>query len=99
MSIVRDYTLMTPDEVRQYIPDMQALGVSKVARTSAGFTGQYLLNGASILDRNPQGSQITWRRTRSNFIYRHMQQYKQNPTKRRKLALIAWAYMPRNVKM
>ena len=99
MSVVRDYTLMSPDEVRQHLPDMQALDVSKVARSSAGFTGQYLLNGASVLDNNATGSKITWRKTRANFIARHLAQYRENPTKRRKLALIAWAYMPRNIKL
>ena len=94
MSIVREYTLMSVDEIRKYLPDIIALGVSKEARSPSGFLGQYMANGAAIMDRNPQGSNITWRKTRANFITRHMVQFRENPTKRRMLALIAWGYMP-----
>lgn len=60
--------------------------VSEVARSEGQFLSQYKKFG----ERLPQD----WIIKRHNFIKRHLVQYKQNPTPRRKLALIAWAYMP-----
>ena len=36
----------------------------------------------------------TWGQRRNAFIGRHLAQYLANPTPRRRLALIAWAYEP-----
>lgn len=36
----------------------------------------------------------TWESKRRGFVARHMAQYRTNPTYRRWLALVMWAYMP-----
>jgi hypothetical protein len=41
------------------------------------------------------GESITWARKRDLFIRRTLAAYTKNPTYRRALALMAWAYMPR----
>lgn len=68
---------------------MRALGVSKVARSPRGFLTAYKRVGGS-----PSKLSEAWKRKRNGFIARHLAQYNVNPILRRKLALIAWAYMP-----
>jgi hypothetical protein len=99
MSITRNYALMDREDIRKYIPDMQALGVSEVARSPKGFLFSYMQYGSRMLDTIPPDSKITWRKIRENFIHRHLEQYKKNPTPRRRLALIAWAYSPGHIKL
>jgi hypothetical protein len=48
-----------------------------------------------MLEETAPGGKITWRQKRTNFIRRHLVQYKANRTERRRLALIEWAYNPR----
>lgn len=75
-------------DVLSYEPEMHRLKVSAVARSSRGFLTAYKRAG--------KGSRMTeaWRRKREAFIARHLAQYRKNPTYRRQLALIAWAYKP-----
>lgn len=76
--------------IRKYEPEMRTLEVSEVARSPRGFLTAYKrVNG----DHNRLSE--SWRVKRSAFISRSLPQYKAKPTKRRKLSLIAWAYMPR----
>ena len=70
-------------------------GVSRVARAPGGFLYVYMRAGARMLDETAPGGRITWRQKRTNFIRRHLAQYRANRTERRRLALIAWAYDPR----
>lgn len=74
--------------IARYEPEMKRLGVSKVARGPAGFLTAYKRVGDE--------SRLSdyWKKKRRSFIARHMAQYKKNPTHRRRLALIAWAYDP-----
>ena len=75
--------------ISKFEPDMGKLKVSKVARSPRGFLPYYKKVGG---DQNKVNDY--WDRRRAGFIARHMAQYEKNPTYRRRLALIAWAYDP-----
>ena len=81
------YRFMPYKEIEKYIPKMVELGVSKVARSKGQFLDQYERYGASKLPDE-------WKLKRENFIKRHLVQYVKKPTERRRLALMAWAYLP-----
>jgi len=86
---VRKHKYMPLSSVREYEAEMKSQGVSEVARSPRGFLTQYKRvkgDGARLNEH--------WRAKREAFIARHMAQYEKNPTRRRKLALIAWAYKP-----
>jgi len=68
---------------------MKKLGVSEIARSPAGFLTAYKRTKGNY--KKLSGN---WQEKRWAFIRRHLVAYKSNPTKRRKLALIAWAYLP-----
>jgi hypothetical protein len=86
---MREYKYLPLSTIKQYEPEMRSLGVSAVARSPRGFLTAYKrVNG------NRGRLSESWKIKRHGFIRRHMAQYKLNPTYRRKLALIAWAYMP-----
>ena len=63
---------------------MEQYKVSEVARSKGQFIDQYKKYGTNLPD--------DWKIKRENFIKRHMVQYEKNPTLRRQLALMAWAY-------
>jgi hypothetical protein len=77
---------MNIKEIELYEPLMKAQNVSKVARSPSGFLTFFKKNNGALND--------SWNVKRNAFIARHLAQYSKNPTPRRKLALIAWAYMP-----
>lgn len=81
---------MSLSAVLKYEPEMKRLGVSEVARSPRGFLTAY-----KKLDRMIRHSD-KWMAKRSGFIARHLVQYRRNPTYRRWLALVAWAYKPDN---
>lgn len=74
--------------IRKYEPEMKRLKVSEVARSPRGFLTAYKKAGS------PDKLSPKWKQRRLAFIARHNAQYKKNPTRRRRLALIAWAYNP-----
>ena len=74
--------------IRKYEPEMRRLKVSEVARSPRGFLTAYKKAGS------PNKLSPKWKQTREAFIARHYAQYRNNPTVRRRLALIAWAYDP-----
>lgn len=74
--------------ISKYEPEMKRLGVSKVARSQRGFLTAYKRAGSS--DKLSKG----WKQKRKGFIARHGKQYSRIPTRRRRLALIAWAHDP-----
>ena len=74
--------------IKKYETEMEQLGVSKVARSRRGFLTAYKEAGSPI------NLSEDWKRKRKAFIARHGTQYRKNPTRRRRLALIAWAYDP-----
>ena len=91
---------MTRTEIQKYVPEMERLNVSEVARSRRGFLYNYFKHGKSVRDklvssRPESDAEQYWGQRRHNFIKRHLAQYNENPTYRRYLALIAWAYMPR----
>ena len=90
------YALLSPSQVANYRSQMERSGVSEVARAPGGFMHTYLRDGEKMLTRPANRTTgLTWERKREAFIKRHLVQYKANPTLRRRLALIAWAYDPR----
>lgn len=73
--------------------------VSTVARAPKGFMREYEKAGSvDAMKRRPLPPGVTggttWEDKRNGFVARHMKQYKLNPTYRRWLALVMWAYMP-----
>ena len=77
-------------EIAKYEPEMRRLKVSKVARSPRGFLTYYKRVGG-----RPDKVNEHWRVKRNGFIARHLAQYNKNPTYRRFLALVAWAYKPK----
>jgi hypothetical protein len=70
-----------------WYPEIVANGVSKRARAPGQFIEQYLRYGPLNLPEN-------WKEKRQNFLLRTYAQYRLQPTYRRRLALLAWAYDP-----
>lgn len=87
----KTYRLISLNTISKYEDKMKDLGVSKVARGPGGFLPAYKRAKGKRSDLPDR-----WINKRRGFIARHLAQYKKNPTKRRKLALIAWAYMPKD---
>jgi len=79
------FPLISYSEVAKYIPIADELGVSKIARGANGFVSILKHYGKDNIPEN-------WLHKRENFIKRHLVQYKKNPTKRRQIALLMWAY-------
>lgn len=85
---------MSRSMAERFVPAMRKLGVSEVARSPMGFFNQWGRMGADVWKHeDPKFGQM-WRDRRYNFCSRHMEQFRRNPTLRRFLALIAWAYTP-----
>jgi hypothetical protein len=85
------YPYLTREQVRSYLPLIRENGVSERALRPDGFTGVYL--AGLPLTRPYPGKGHSYARERELFIARHLPQYRSNPTLRRRLALIAWAYL------
>lgn len=83
------YKHLPLSEIAKYEPEMRRLKVSIVARSPRGFLTYYKKIGGV-----PAKVSEHWRAKRNGFIARHLAQYSKNPTYRRFLALVAWAYMP-----
>lgn len=81
------YPFVPLSDITRVIPDIVKEGVSKRARSKGQFLDQYKKFGSSLPPK--------WISTRNNFIKRTSAQYKKNPTKRRRLALLTWAFDPR----
>jgi hypothetical protein len=80
------YPFINYPTILKFMPLIIQQGVSEVARSKGQFLDQYKKYGTNLPDK--------WVLKRNAFINRHLVQYKKNPTLRRKLALITWAYMP-----
>jgi hypothetical protein len=74
--------------IKKYEPEMKRLKVSEVARSRRGFLSAYKKAGT------PDKLSPKWKQKREAFISRHGVSYKNKPSVRRKLSLIAWAYNP-----
>ena len=89
------FPLLSREYIRKYIPAMISLKVSERARKPDGFLGTYFASNPRKLNENYPGKSHDYMTERENFIKRHLVQYKANPTERRRLALIAWAFDPK----
>ena len=83
------YKYMPLKEIAKQEPEMKKLGVEMIARSPNGFLRAY----RKAEGKSSRLSQ-SWITRRYDFIKKHLAQYKASPTKKKKLALIAWAYMP-----
>jgi hypothetical protein len=81
---------MKVNEIKSWIPEMERLKVSEVARSPRGFLTYYLENDGKLNEY--------WSSKRNSFISRTFAAFKKKPTYRRALALIAWAFMPATIK-
>lgn len=86
---MREFNYLSLSEIAKYEPEMRDKEVSLVARSPRGFLTAY-----KRVDGNPNKLSEYWKIKRNGFIKRHMAQYRINPTRRRWLALVAWAYKP-----
>ena len=95
------YSWMSYRQASKYEGQAKELGVSKVARSSRGFMRVYERVGSSrsMKTRLVSGKNQTWGQRRDAFIKRHIVQYNKNPTRRRWLALIMWAFKPDKMPM
>ena len=91
------YGWMPVEEVEAMLPTIEAAGVSKVARSPRGFVSAYRrirsplqMMIAEVPDHEPQ----TWSQRRDAYIARALPAYNADPTHRRALALMSWAYAP-----
>jgi len=89
---VTDYSWLPLSEIAKYEPEMKRLRVSKVARSPRGFLTAYKRFAGGGYKRFI--NRTMWAGKRDAFIARTLPQYKANPTYRRWLSLVAWAYRP-----
>ena len=93
------YPWMSYTAAHAYESNAERYGVSTVARATQGFMREYERAGSAramavrLLPKGVRGGQ-TWEQKRNGFVARHMKSYRENPTYRRYLALIMWAYKP-----
>jgi hypothetical protein len=72
--------------IEMYMPIIIEYKVSVQARKPNHFLDIYKKYGQQLPSK--------WMEKRENFIKRHIVQYRENPTIRRRLAIITWAYDP-----
>jgi hypothetical protein len=91
------YEWMPVEEVEAMLPTIEAAGVSKVARSPRGFVQAYRRIRSPLqmmIAVVPDLVTQTWAQRRDAYIARALPVYNANPTHRRALALISWAYAP-----
>ena len=91
---------MPVEQVESMIPTLVENGVSEVARSRRGFIRAYahFRTPMRMAIEFVPGERVTWAQKRELFIRRTLAAYKINPTYRRALSLMAWAYTPRDYK-
>jgi hypothetical protein len=91
------YPWLTIDELESLLPSIEAAGVSEVARGPSGFVTAYRRLRSPMrlaIELVPGHASQTWAQRRDAFIKRTLPAYLANPTRRRELSLLAWAYAP-----
>jgi len=90
------YPWLRLNTVLKFLPEIEKYDVSKVARSERGFLTHYRKYGYANAMKQMivPNENITWDQKRNAFIDRVLPAYKKNPTYRRYLSLIAWAYDP-----
>ena len=90
------YRWLSLNTVLKFLPEIERQNVSKVARSERGFITHYRKYGYA--DKMKQmivpNENITWDQKRTAFIDRTLPAYQAQPTYRRYLSLIAWAFDP-----
>lgn len=97
MPEIREHKWMPLSSCIKYENEAIHQKVSEVARASGGFMHTYkrVKSWEKMRDKLVESNKpMTWGVKRRNFINRHIVQYEQNPTYRRWLALVMWAYWP-----
>lgn len=92
-----EFPVLSNQLANSFVPHMRRLGVSEVARSQRGFMTAWNRYGGSVWTHTDPKYGQAWCDRRDNFVARHMEQFKKNPTLRRFLALVAWAYSPFSV--
>ena len=80
------YPFLRMKTIQMYMPLIKEYKVSTQARNPNQFLDIYKTYGEQLPTK--------WAIKRENFITRHIIQYRENPTIRRRLAIITWAYDP-----
>ena len=91
------YHWLSLSTIKRYEAQATRLGVSAVARSPRGFVRAYEAAGGSARVMNATrvpGRREMWGQRRAAFVARHLVQYRHQPTERRRLALLMWAYRP-----
>ena len=91
------FAWMPVEEVEAMLPTIEAAGVSKIARSPRGFLTAYRRIRSPLrmmIAEVPDLVTQTWAQRRDAYIARALPAYNANPTHRRALALMAWAYAP-----
>ncbi len=89
---------MPVELVESIVPTLIENGVSEVARSPRGFIrayGHFRTPMRMSIEFVP-GERVTWAQKRELFIRRTLAAYKKNPSFRRALSLMAWAFMPKD---
>ena len=88
------YNWLSLSEVLKYENEIKLNNVSVVARSEDGFLGEYkkYKNATAMKKQIVPNEKQTWEQKRNAFLARSVPPYKKNPTYRRWLSLIAWAY-------
>ena len=95
------YEWMPVEQVESMIPTLVENGVSEVARSPRGFIrayGHFRTPMQMAIEFVP-GERVTWAQKRELFIRRTLAAYKKNPSYRRALSLMAWAFMPKDYRV
>lgn len=90
-----DYQWVSYEIAHKYEQYAKDRKVSEVARSARGFMRQYEQAKTSQKMRKKKVAEYpnqSWGQRRSNFIHRHLVQYKQTPTYKGWLSLMMWAY-------
>jgi hypothetical protein len=80
------YPFLRMKTIDMYMPLIKKMKVSEQARKPNQFLSIYKTYGEQLPEN--------WAIKRENFITRHIVQYRENPTIRRRLAIITWAFDP-----
>ena len=90
------YPWLRLNTVLKFLPEIERQNVSKVARSERGFLTHYrkYKYANAMKHMIVPNENITWDQKRNAFIDRVLPVYQKNPTYRRYLSLIAWAYDP-----
>ena len=88
---------MSIEEVEALLPTIEEAGVSTIARSPRGFLTAYRRIRSPMrmaIEPVPDHETLSWAQRRDSFIARTLPAYLANPTHRRALSLVAWAFLP-----